>query len=102
VSQVLAVLAVLALAGLVLAVEVRAAGVLIGRALLLLKFEPGDQEACPRLVRYHPSEGRPASAGVAMCHCLEGDRHPKSHRQCCIPRYFLYKSLGRLPVNGSK
>lgn len=77
-------LAVLVLVVGVMAVEVTA-------VLLLLKVEPGDQEACPRLVHSHPSGGRLASAGVVVCHCLEGGRRPESHRQCYIPRCFLYK-----------
>ena len=90
------VLAVLVLAALVLAVEAMAAeamapGVTAAGVRLLLKFELGDPEACPRPVCSHPSGGQLASAGVAVCHCLEGDRLPKSHRQCYIPQCFLYK-----------
>lgn len=84
------VLVVLVLAALVLAVEVMAPrvmaprvtapGVMAAGVWLLLKFGLGDLEACPRPVYSHPSGGQLASAGVVVCHCLEGDRHPKSHR----------------------
>lgn len=53
--------------------EVMAADMQVAKALLLVKFEPGDQVVCPKPVRSHPSEGRLASAGVVVCHCLEGD-----------------------------
>lgn len=83
---VLAVLAVL-----VLAVEAMAVGVPVPVVLLLLMFELEDPEVSPRPVCSHPSAGQLTSAGVVMCHCLEGVRHPKSHRQCYIPRCFLNK-----------
>lgn len=78
------------LAILVLVVEVMAAGVLViaglvTRALLLLKFEPVDQEACLRLVRSHPSKGQLASAGVVVSYCLVGNRYIKGRKQYCIP-----------------
>lgn len=107
------VLVVLVLAALVLAVEVMAPrvmaprvtapgvtapGVMAAGVWMLLKFELGDLEACPRPVYSHPSGGQLASAGVVVCHCLEGDRHPKSHRRCYIPRCFLYKFV-RLNLN---
>lgn len=72
----------------VMALRVTAAGV-----WMVLKFEPGDPEVSPRPVCSHPSAGQLASAGVVVCHCLEGDQHPKSHRRCYIPRCFLYKSV---------
>jgi hypothetical protein len=75
-----------------------AAVVTTAMALLLLKFELGDPEVCPRPVCSHPSGAQLASAGVVVCHCLEGDRHLKSHRQCYILRCFLYKVV-RLNLN---
>lgn len=81
------------LAVLVLTVEAMAAGWLVAQVLQLLKYEPGGREACPRPVCSHPSEGRLASAGAVVCHYLEGDGHPKSHRQGYIPRCFLFKFL---------
>lgn len=87
------VLVVGAMVGEVMAPRVTAPRVTAAGVWLLLKFELGDPEVCPRPVCSHPSGGQLASAGVVVCHCLEGDQHPKSHRRYYIPRCFLYKSV---------